>query len=78
MEELGRIELNIGATRGYLMVNGERHRLPLGSSLKNGVFHWQAGVGYIGQYELSFEQAGGGTVSVWVTITPKTFQRSPE
>ncbi len=73
MEELGRIELNIGATRGYLIVNGERHRLPLGSSLKDGVFHWQAGVGYLGQYELSFEQAGGGTVSVWVTITPKTY-----
>jgi hypothetical protein len=73
MEELGRIELNLGATRGYLIINGERHALPLGSTLKNGVFHWQAGVGYLGQYELSFEQAGGGTVGVWVTIAPKTF-----
>jgi hypothetical protein len=73
MEELGRIELNIGATKGYLMVNGERHRLPLGSSLHNGVFHWQAGIGYLGQYELAFEQTGGSVVSVWVTITPKTF-----
>jgi hypothetical protein len=73
MEELGRIELNLGATRGYLIINGERHALPLGSTLKNGVFHWQAGVGYLGQYELSFEQAGGGTVGVWVTIVPKTF-----
>jgi len=78
MEELGRMELNIGATRGYLMMNGERHRLPLGSTLKDGVFHWQAGVGYLGQYELSFEQAGGSTVGVWVTITPKTYLRSPE
>jgi hypothetical protein len=75
MEELGRIELQVGATRGYLMVDGERHRLPLGSTLKNGVFHWQAGVGYLGQYELLFEQAGGGTVGVWVTIAPKTFQQ---
>jgi hypothetical protein len=74
MEELGRIELQLGATRGWLMINGERHRLPLGSSLKKGVFHWQGGVGYLGQYELLFEQAGGGTVGVWVTITPKTFQ----
>jgi hypothetical protein len=74
MEELGRIELQLGATRGYLMVNGERHALPLGSSLKKGVFHWQAGVGYLGQYELLFEQAGGGTVGVWVTITPKRFE----
>jgi len=73
MEELGRIELQLGATRGYLMVNGERHALPLGSTLKNGVFNWQAGVGYLGRYELSFEQARGGTVGVWVTITPKTF-----
>jgi hypothetical protein len=78
MEELGRIELQLGAVRGYLMVNSERHALPLGSTLKAGVFHWQAGVGYVGQYELSFEQSGGGSVGVWVTITPKTFSRAPE
>jgi len=78
MEELGRIELQLGAARGWLMVNGERHRLPLGSSLKKGVFQWQAAVGYLGQYELLFEQAGGGTVGVWVTISPKTFSRSPQ
>ncbi|HEY6390479.1 MAG TPA: hypothetical protein VIX89_04325 [Bryobacteraceae bacterium] len=75
MEELGRIELRLGAMKGYLMVSGERHALPLGSTLKNGVFHWQAGVGYLGQYELLFEQAGGGTVGVWVTIAPKSFQQ---
>jgi pimeloyl-ACP methyl ester carboxylesterase len=73
MEELSRIELQLGATRGYLMVNGERHALPLGSTLKNGLFQWQAGVAYFGQYELYFEQASGGTATVWVTITPKTF-----
>jgi hypothetical protein len=78
MEELGRIELQLGATKGYLMINGERHALPLGSTLKGGVFHWQPGVGYLGQYELSFEQSGGSVVGVWVTITPKTFSRSRE
>lgn len=55
-----------------------RHPLPLGSTLKNGVFHWQPGIGYLGQYELAFEQAGGGAVGVLVTITPKTFSPSLE
>jgi hypothetical protein len=48
MEELGRIELNAGASRGYLLVNGERIGLPVGSTLKSGVFYWQAGLGFVG------------------------------
>ncbi len=32
IEELDRIELKLGAARGYLLVNGERRPLPVGSS----------------------------------------------
>jgi len=59
MEELGRIEFATWSKPAvYLMVNGERHRLPLGSSLKNGVFHWQAGRRVFGTIR-AFVRAGG-------------------
>jgi hypothetical protein len=55
-EELGRIELKVGATAGYEIVNGERHRLPIGSTLKNGVFYWQVGPAFLGDFNLVFER----------------------
>src|SRR5438876_3015854 len=54
MEELGRIELRVGASSGYLVVNGERRPLPIGSSLKAGVFYWQLGPGFLGDFDLLF------------------------
>jgi hypothetical protein len=48
IEELERIELQLGATAGYLQVNGERRDLPLGSSLKAGTFQWNVGPGFLG------------------------------
>ncbi len=73
MEELGRIELNVGASKGYLLVSGERTALPVGSTLKAGVFYWQAGLGFIGDYQFLFERADGSQVRAGVTIRPKTF-----
>jgi hypothetical protein len=73
MEELGRLELNAGASKGYLLVNGERTPLPVGSTLKAGVFYWQAGLGFVGDYQLLFERSDGSEVRVGVTIRPKTF-----
>ena len=54
VEELGRIELQVGATEGYLLVNGERSPLPIGSSLNAGVFYWQLGPGFLGDFDLVF------------------------
>ncbi len=73
MEELGRIELNAGASKGYLLVNGERRGLPVGSTLKAGVFYWQAGLGFLGEYQLVFERADGSEVRVGVRIRAKGF-----
>jgi hypothetical protein len=72
-EELERIELQLGATAGYLLVNGERRDLPVGSSLKAGVFQWQVGPGFLGDYKFEFDRADGTTVRARVRIQPKAF-----
>jgi hypothetical protein len=71
MEEVGRIQLQIGAVRGYHVINGEARGLPAGATLKDGVLYWGAGPGFLGLHELRFEKADGSVVTVHVTIQPK-------
>ena len=52
MEELDRIELDAGATSGQLLIEGQSSPLPVGSTLRNGVFYWQVGPGFLGDYDL--------------------------
>lgn len=73
MEQLGRIELSLGASQGYLVVGDEAADLPLGSTLKAGVFYWQAPQGFLGKYELVFERPGGRQIRVRVNIVPKQY-----
>jgi hypothetical protein len=73
IEELDRVGLKLGAARGYLLVQGERRPLPVGSSIKSGVFYWQAGLGFLGEYQLVFERPGAPDFMVRVTIRPKRF-----
>jgi hypothetical protein len=73
MEQLGGIELSLGASSGSLVVGGEREALPLGSSLKAGVFYWQAPLGFLGTYELLFKRPDGTEIRVHVTIVPKQY-----
>ncbi len=77
MEQLGLIELHVGAANGYLLAGGERHPLPVGSTLKNGVFYWQAALGFLGEYQLVFERPDGTALNTRVTIRPRTFS-SPQ
>ena len=77
IEELDRIELPVGATHGYLLVKDERQPLPVGSMLKGGRFYWQAGPGFLGDYDLLFERADSTLVRVHVKIKPK-FYAAPE
>jgi hypothetical protein len=72
MQELGRIELQIGAVRGYQIISGETHHLPIGSTLRNGVFYWGPGPGFLGPYELRFERPDGTVAAVHVNIQPMT------
>jgi hypothetical protein len=46
--------------------------LPLGSSLKAGVFYWQPPLGFLGKYELVFERPDGSQIRTYVSIAPKS------
>ena len=70
LQELDPIQVEVGARDGFLIVNGERRPLPIGSTLKDRVFYWQPGPGFLGEYQLLFEHASGRPVRVNVTIRP--------
>jgi hypothetical protein len=74
MQELGRIELSLGATKGYMSVAGEAVSLPLGSSLKAGVFYWHVPPGFLGQYDLLFERPDGTQIPVRLHVAPKRYR----
>jgi hypothetical protein len=71
MEEVGRIALHLGAATGNGLVLGEAQALPIGSSLKDGIFYWQPGPGFLGEHVLQFERLDGTRILVRVTIVPK-------
>ena len=80
IEELGRIEIPVGASDGYMLVNGEQRPLPVGSSLKGGIFYWQIGLAFLGEYQLVFERPDSNRTRVGVTVRSKrgTVARLPE
>ena len=69
-EETGRIELRLGAVAGRAMVDGEVGPLPAGSSLRDGVFFWEPGPGFLGDHHLVFTLADGTSLTVRVRIKP--------
>ena len=73
MGELDHMALEVGANDGWLIVNGERRALPIGSTLKDGVFYWLAGPGFLGEYELQFERQGEPPLLVKVTVEPRSY-----
>jgi hypothetical protein len=73
MEEVGHIELYLGAASGNTLVLGDTQALPIGSSLKGGVFYWQPGPGFLGEYTLQFERPDGIKIPVRVNIVPKRY-----
>jgi Beta-propeller repeat len=75
IEEMDRIELNLGAISGCSLLNSQRRELPIGSTLVNGVFYWQPGPGFLGTFELNFERPDLPDITIFVTIHPKRFSR---
>jgi len=73
MEQFGRIELSLGASKGYLVVGDQAQDLPLGSSLKGGVFYWQPPPGFLGKYQLLFERPDRMQTTVHVNIVPDQY-----
>jgi hypothetical protein len=74
MEEVGHIELHLAAASGNMLVQGEAQALPTGSSLKGGVFYWQPGPGFLGEYKMQFERPDGSRIPVRVNIVPKRYE----
>jgi hypothetical protein len=73
MEEVGHIELYLGASKGNLLVQGEAQALPIGSTLRGGVFYWQLGPGFRGDYTMQFERPDGTRIPVRVSVVPKRY-----
>ena len=73
MEEVGLIELHLGAAQGNMLVQGEPQALPTGSNLKGGVFYWQPGPGFLGEYTMQFARPDGTKIPVRVSIVPKRY-----
>ena len=65
-DELDRIELHVGA-------NGSAGLLPIGASLKGGVFYWQLGPGFLGEHKLVLKRPNGEEVPVHILVRPKTY-----
>jgi hypothetical protein len=72
VEEMDRIELPVGAEWGYVVANGERQPLPVGSTLQDGVFYWQLAPAFLGEYDMVFELPGAEPTHLRVTVHPKT------
>jgi hypothetical protein len=73
MEEVGHIKLHLGAATGNMLVQGEPQGLPTGSTLKGGVFYWQPGPGFLGEYTMQFARPDGTKIPVRVSILPKRY-----
>jgi hypothetical protein len=73
VEEFERIELHAGANGGYTRVAGSSQPLPVGSTLEDGVFYWQLGPGFLGEYQLVLARPDGGEVPVRILVRPKKY-----
>jgi hypothetical protein len=73
MEEVGHIELHLGAASGRLLMQDDARVLPTGSTLKHGVFFCQPGPGFLGEYTMQFERPDGTRIRVRVNIVPKRY-----
>ena len=57
-----------------MLVDGEERALPTGSTLKGGVFYWQPGPGFLGEFTMQFQRPDGTKIPVRVTIVPKRYE----
>lgn len=80
IRELERIEIDINDNSkfhvGYLVAGNRLKSLPIGSTVKNGIFYWGPGPGFFGEYRLLFvikDQNGElNRKDILVRIAPKS------
>lgn len=84
INELDRLELHLSPDstpkkgyHGYAVVGDSLRDLPIGSTLDtaHGVFSWQPGPGFVGEYDLVFAVPGGGGKTMKKQITVNIIPR---
>jgi hypothetical protein len=73
VEEMDRIEVPLGASSGYIVANGQRQPLPIGSTLLDGVFYWQLAPVFLGEYDMVFESPNAQPSHLRVVVHPKSY-----
>jgi hypothetical protein len=72
LQELDRVEIHVGGgvREAGLRVGDELRDLPVGSTLdaEGGIFYWQLGPGFLGEYLLEFRATDGTVVDVPVRV----------
>jgi hypothetical protein len=76
VQEMDRIEVALGATSGYMVTDGERQSLPVGSTIKGGVFYWQLAPAFLGEYNLVFHRPGIAATRLRVQVHPKNYSNA--
>jgi Leucine-rich repeat (LRR) protein len=81
IKEMERVEIQVSpgtpGTRGYMLVGNQLRPLPIGTTFEtgSGIFYWQPGPGFIGEYRFVFIEIGtDGAMSrknILVKILPK-------
>jgi hypothetical protein len=72
IRELERLEIHLeNYSIGYSVVGNQLKRLPIGSTMdsENGVFYWQPGPGFVGDYQFVFiKKSKNGEMSKKIVI----------
>lgn len=79
IEELERIEIELpglpggSSWTGAMRTGGDLRPLPIGSTLdeEDGVYYWQLGPGFLGEYQLEFSRPGMAPVVIRIRVAPK-------
>jgi hypothetical protein len=64
------VALPVDSLAGYMLVEGKRTALPIGSTLKQGVLYWQLGPGCLGDYLFELEKSDGTMMQVSFSVRP--------
>lgn len=73
MDQLGLLELHLGAATGHSIIGGQTAPLPVGATLKGGAFYWHAALGFLGDIQMVFERPDGSEIRVRLNVQAKTY-----